>query len=127
VKGDGRRAPDLVERDFTAEAPDRLWVADITYIPTSAGSLYFAVVLDAFSRRIVGWSMATTLATQLVLVHRRILQSTTPSLIDRLSFTDRLRVQASGSRCCSRRTSACCRARGRQGQALRAAAGCGRP
>jgi len=67
IKGDGRQAPDLVERNFTAEAPDRLWVADITYIPTWAGFLYLAVVLDAFSRRIVGWSMATTLATQLVL------------------------------------------------------------
>jgi len=67
VQGDGRQAPDLVERDFTAEAPDRLWVADITYVPTWAGFLYLAVVLDAFSRRIVGWSMATTLATQLVL------------------------------------------------------------
>ena len=67
VRGDGRQAPDLVERNFTAEAPDRLWVADITYIPTWAGFLYLAVVLDAFSRRVVGWSMATTLATQLVL------------------------------------------------------------
>jgi transposase InsO family protein len=44
-------APDLVERNFTAKAPDRLWVADITYIPTWAGFLYLAVVLDAFSRR----------------------------------------------------------------------------
>jgi putative transposase len=67
VKSDGRQAPDLVERDFTAESPDQLWVADITYIPTWAGFLYLAVVLDACSRRIVGWSMATTLATQLVL------------------------------------------------------------
>lgn len=67
VKGDGRQAPDLVERNFTSEAPDLLWVADITYIPTWAGFLYLAVVLDAFSRRIVGWSMATTLARQLVL------------------------------------------------------------
>jgi putative transposase len=67
VKGDGRQAPDLVERNFTAEAPDRLWVADITYIPTWSGFLYLSVVLDAFSRRIVGWSMAATLATQLVL------------------------------------------------------------
>ena len=66
-KGDGRQAPDLVNRNFSAEAPDQLWVADITYVPTWAGFLYFAVVLDAFSRRIVGWSMATTLATQLVL------------------------------------------------------------
>ena len=67
VKDGGRQAPDLVERNFTAEAPDWLWVADITYIPTWAGFLYLAVVLDAYSRRIVGWSMATTLATQLVL------------------------------------------------------------
>ena len=67
VRDGSRQAPDLVERNFTAEAPDRLWVADITYIPTWAGFLYLAVVLDAFSRRIVGWSMATTLAKQLVL------------------------------------------------------------
>src|SRR6478672_5740865 len=67
VKGSGRQAPDLVDRNFTAERPNLLWVADITYIPTSAGFLYLAVVLDAFSRRIVGWSMATTLATRLVL------------------------------------------------------------
>ena len=67
VKDGGRQAPDLVERNFTAEAPDRLWVADITYIPTWAGFLYLAVVLDAYSRRIVGWSMAPTLAKQPVL------------------------------------------------------------
>jgi putative transposase len=67
VRGDGRQAPDLVKRDFSAAAPNLLWVADITYIPTWAGFLYLAVVLDAYSRRIVGWSMATTLAKQLVL------------------------------------------------------------
>jgi putative transposase len=67
LKGDGRQAPDLVNREFAAERPNLLWVADITYIPTWAGFLYLAVVLDACSRRIVGWSMATTLATQLVL------------------------------------------------------------
>jgi putative transposase len=67
VRDGDRRAPDLVERNFTAEAADRLWVADITSIPTWAGFLYLAVVLDAFSRRIVGWSMATTLASKLVL------------------------------------------------------------
>jgi len=67
VKGDLRQVSDLVERNFTAAAPDRLWVVDITYIPTWAGFLYLAAVLDANSRRIVGWSMATTLATQLVL------------------------------------------------------------
>ena len=67
VKDGARQAPDLVDRDFTAERPNMLWVADITYIPTWAGFLYLAVVLDAFSRRIVGWSMATTLHTQVVL------------------------------------------------------------
>ena len=67
VRDGGRQAPDLVERDFSAEGPNMLWVADITYIPTWAGFLYLAVALDAFSRRIVGWAMATTLHTQLVL------------------------------------------------------------
>jgi len=67
VTSGGRQAPDLVERNFTAEALNLLWVADITYIPTRTGFVYLAVVLDACSRRIVGWSMATTLATQLVL------------------------------------------------------------
>jgi putative transposase len=67
VRDGGRQAPDLVDRNFTATAPDQLWVADITYIPTWAGFLYLAVVLDAFSRRIVGWSMSTTLTTQVVL------------------------------------------------------------
>ncbi len=62
-----RPAPDLVERDFTADAPNGLWVADITYIATAVGFLYLAVVLDAFSRRIVGWSMASHLRTELVL------------------------------------------------------------
>jgi putative transposase len=64
---DARPAPDLVERDFAADGPDQLWVADITYIPTWAGFLYLAVVLDAWSRRIVGWAMATHLRTELVL------------------------------------------------------------
>lgn len=62
-----RPAPDLVDRNFTAAGPDRLWVADITYIPTWAGFLYLAVVLDAWSRRVVGWAMATHLRTELVL------------------------------------------------------------
>jgi len=65
--GDACPAPDLVERNFTVTAPDQLWVADITYIPTWAGFLYLAVVLDAFSRRIVGWAMETHLRTELVL------------------------------------------------------------
>jgi putative transposase len=51
-------APDLVQRAFAADAPDRLWVADITYLPTWSGVLYLAVVLDACSRRVVGWAAA---------------------------------------------------------------------
>ena len=61
------KAPDLVQRQFTAEAPDRLWVADITYVPTGAGFLYLAVVVDVFSRRVVGWAMESHLRTELVL------------------------------------------------------------
>ena len=64
---EARPAPDLVEREFTAERPNRLWVADITYVPTWEGFLYLAVVLDAFSRRVVGWAMAGHLRTCLVL------------------------------------------------------------
>jgi len=62
-----RPAPDLVQRAFMAEGPNQLWVADITYIATWAGFLYLAVVVDAWSRRVVGWAMATHLRTELVL------------------------------------------------------------
>ena len=67
VRDGARPAPDLVDRTFTVDRLNVLWVADITYVRTWAGFVYLAVVLDAFSRRIVGWSMATTLATKLVL------------------------------------------------------------
>lgn len=60
-------AVDLVQRQFTATGPNQLWVADITYVPTWAGFLYLAIALDVFSRRIVGWAMATHLRTELVL------------------------------------------------------------
>jgi putative transposase len=59
-------AEDLVERDFTVDEPNQLWVADITYVPTWVGFLYLAIVLDAYSRRIVGWAMATHLRSELV-------------------------------------------------------------
>jgi putative transposase len=62
-----RPAPDLVNRAFAATGPDQLWVADITYIPTLVGFLYLAVVLDVWSRKIVGWSMSTRLVTKVVL------------------------------------------------------------
>ena len=64
---DARPAPDLVDRNFRAKHPDELWVADITYVPTWSGFLYLAVVVDVFSRRVVGWSMANHLRTALVL------------------------------------------------------------
>ena len=60
-------AADRVERQFTADAPDRIWVADITYVPTWAGFLYLAIVLDVYSRKVVGWAMANHLRTELVL------------------------------------------------------------
>ena len=62
-----RPAPDLVNRNFKAQAPDQLWVSDITFVPTAAGFLYLAVVLDVFSRKVVGWSMAEEMPTELVL------------------------------------------------------------
>jgi putative transposase len=61
------RSPDLVQRDFAATCPNRLWVADFTYVPTWEGMVYVACVFDVFSRRIVGWRAATTMTTQLVL------------------------------------------------------------
>ena len=61
-----RCAPDLVERDFQADAPDRLWCADITYLQTWEGTLYLASVLDCFSRLIVGWAMADHMRLELV-------------------------------------------------------------
>ena len=61
-----RPAPDLVNRDFTAKGPDQLWLADITQVRTWAGWLYLAVVLDAWSRRIVGWAMAPRMPAELV-------------------------------------------------------------
>ncbi len=70
-------APDLVDRKFVATAPNQLWVADVTYVPTVQGWLYLACVTDVFSRMVLGWSMASHRKTQLVVdavtmaVHRR--------------------------------------------------------
>ncbi|MEU1695433.1 IS3 family transposase, partial [Streptomyces hirsutus] len=61
------RAPDRVDRDFVADAPNRCWVADFTHVATWAGVVYVAFVVDTFSRRIVGWSAATSKETRLVL------------------------------------------------------------
>ena len=64
---DAVRAPDLVNRDFTADRPDALWVTDLTYVATRAGMAYVCFIVDAFSRRIVGWRVASHMRTEMVL------------------------------------------------------------
>lgn len=61
------RHPDLVKRDFTASTPNRLWVTGLTFVPTWAGIAYVCFIIDAFSRLIVGWRVATNMRTQMVL------------------------------------------------------------
>lgn len=64
---DAVRAPDLVNRQFRAERPDALWVTDLTYVPTRSGMAYVCFIVDAFSRRIVGWRVASNMRTDMVL------------------------------------------------------------
>lgn len=64
---DALRAPDLVNRNFTADRPDALWVTDLTYVPTRTGMAYVCFIVDAFSRRIVGWRVAANMRTDMVL------------------------------------------------------------
>lgn len=64
---DAVRAPDLVKRDFTAQGPNQLWVTDLTYVPTRSGMAYVCFIVDAFSRRIVGWRVASHMRTDMVL------------------------------------------------------------
>jgi putative transposase len=94
-------AADLVRRDFTAAAPNQLWVADITYVPTWAGFLYLAVVLDVFSRRIVGWAMATHLKTELVLaaLHMAVTQRRPQGVIHHSDRGCQYTALAFGQRC----------------------------
>jgi putative transposase len=60
-------APDLLGRDFVAAQPNKVWLADITYVPTQEGFLYLAFILDTYSRKIVGWSMDSYMRTELVI------------------------------------------------------------
>ena len=64
---DKQPAPDLVKREFKADGPNQLWVADMTYVPTWAGFIYLAVVLDVWSRRVVGWAIGESMTAELVL------------------------------------------------------------
>ena len=65
--GQAAPAPDLVQREFVAEAPNRLWVADTTYLRTWEGWLFLAVVIDAFSRKVVGYAMSDRFDAELVI------------------------------------------------------------
>ena len=69
---DAVRAPDLLDRDFTSDRPDRVWVADFTYVRTWAGFTYVAFIVDVFAQRIVAWNAATTMATDLVMTPLRM-------------------------------------------------------
>lgn len=62
-----RVAPDLIQRDFGADLPNKKWVSDITYVPVEGGHVYLCVILDLFSRRVVGWSISRSITTDLVI------------------------------------------------------------
>lgn len=85
-----RPAPNTLDRDFTAEKPNQKWVTDVTYLPTLAGWAYVAVVLDLFSRKVVGWAISDSLATELVSTAlRRAVESRRPVGQDLLHHSDR--------------------------------------
>jgi len=90
-------AKNLLDRQFTVDEPDAAWVADITYVWTQRGWLYLAVILDLFSRRVVGWSMADHMRTELVLdALSAALGSRLPSAAGLIFHSDRGSVYASG-------------------------------
>lgn len=85
-----RPAPNVLDRDFDAERPNQKWVTDITYLPTLAGWVYLAVVVDLFSRKVVGWSMSHSLATPLVSdALRQAIESRRPKRGELLHHSDR--------------------------------------
>jgi putative transposase len=96
-----RQAPDLVKRNFAASCPNELWVADITYIRTWGGFLYLAVVVDAWSRRVVGWAMAIHLRTELVLdaLQMAILQRHPQQVVHHSDHGSQYTSLAFGHRC----------------------------
>ena len=85
-----RAAPNVLDRDITAKMPNEKWVTDITYLPTMAGWEYMAVVLDLFSRKVVGWAMRDSLATPLVVdALRRAVEARRPVGSELLHHSDR--------------------------------------
>jgi len=92
TKADATKQPadNLLAQDFTATAPNRKWVADITYLPTAEGWVYLAVVLDLFSRKVVGWALSHSLATDLVAsALRQAIESRRPEGAQLLHHSDR--------------------------------------
>jgi len=84
-----RIAPNLLARNFSTDAPNQAWVGDITYVPTRDGWLYLAVLLDLFSRRVVGWSMSDRIDTELALNALQMAQMRRPILVGLIHHTDR--------------------------------------
>ena len=83
-------APNILDQSFTADAPNRKWVTDITYLPTQLGWVYLAVVLDLFSRKVVGWSISESLATPLVSTAlRHAIEARRPDTTSLLHHSDR--------------------------------------
>jgi putative transposase len=82
-------APNLVDRDFTTTAPNRIWLADITYVETGEGWLYLSTVMDLYSRKIVGWAMRDHLRTELPLAALRMAISAQPPGVDLIHHSDR--------------------------------------
>ena len=111
----GQKRPDLVKRDFTATAPDRLWVGDFTYLRTWEGKVHFSFVIDVYSRMIVGWQLATHMRTDLVLDALRMALSTRHRA--RTSRLWRIRIRgrstSAGTTRSSSTTRACWRRSGR--------------
>jgi len=96
-----RPAPDLVNRQFVAAAPNRLWVADMTYVPTWAGFIFLAIVLDVWSRRIVGWAIGETMTADLVLaaLNMAITQRRPASVVHHSDQGSQYTSVAFGQRC----------------------------
>jgi putative transposase len=82
-------APNVLGRDFTASAPNQKWVADITYVPTQEGWLYLATLMDLFSRKIIGWAMDKSLATDLTCQALRMALATRQPIVGLLHHSDR--------------------------------------
>jgi putative transposase len=97
------RARDLVQRVFVADAPNQLWVADLTYVRTFSGFAYLAFILDVYSRRIVGWQIATHMRTELVLDALEMAHALRQPSAGLIAHTDRGSqpgLKGSSQRCC---------------------------